>query len=272
MTANIQYKGTDIDNIYETPRLGAARANSNYQVSGVDISNRFTDLAAVSIPNGNIATRIPPTGILTSSGTDLSSLYAGNPGQYSITTLTTQSSSTLRTVGATQTLTHQFTVNFPNAAALTNYFTYGGRILITAANSGSFAGGSADANLQAMFASMGTLVIYDQGVYRTGAGGVVNNPTQGGQVIGAGFATLFTLTDGSPYSSSNYVVSMSGTGQNAGSVFVLTFSCVLTLVQSGATPDTYSGTRTSTVQQRNYSGAVTPTQAAPTYSTTTFNW
>lgn len=270
MTANISYQGTDLDNIFENPILGAATTNRNYLVAGTDIAQRYTALANVSIANGNIAARIPPTGILLSNGTDLSSIFAGKSSNYSVTTLTTQSGATAKSIGATQTLTHQFTVTFASASALTNYFTYGGRILITASNTGG--SGAADTALTNMFSSMGTFVVYDQGCYRTGAGGTVNAPSIGGQTIGAGFATLYTLTDGSPYGTSNYTIQMSGTGQNAGSVTTLTFICTLTLVQSGVIADSYTGTRTSQIQQRNYSGAVTPTQSAPTYATTTFNW
>ncbi len=271
MTANISYKGTDLDLIYETPKLGVAAGNVNYQVSGSDIANRFTALANVTTGNGNIATRIPPTSILTSGGTDLSSTFAGNPGQYSVTTLTTQSGAVSKSVGVTQTLTHQFTVTFASAAALTTYFTYGGRIQIAAANNGSFTAGTADAILQTMFSSMGTLIIYDVGHYRTGAGGTINNAATGGQNIGTGSTLMFTLTDGSPYGTSNYTVTMVANAA-AGSSTVLTFTCVLTLVQAGTVADSYAGTRVSQIQQRNYSGVVTPTQSAPTYSTITFNW
>jgi hypothetical protein len=271
MTANIQYKGTDLDSIYETPRLGAARANVNYQVAGVDISNRFTDLAAVTEANGNAGTRIPSTGILTSSGQDLSSLFAGNPaGQFSLTTLTTQSGSVAKSVGATQTLTHQFTVTFASAAALTNYFTYGGRIQITAANTGGST--AADTALNTMLTGMGTFVLYDTGHYRTGAGGTVNNPTVGSTTLGTSSVLMMTLTDGSPYGTSNYTITAVANAA-AGSATIITFTCVLTLVQAGNTADSYTGTRTSTVQQRNYNGLYVPSaQAAPIYATVTFNW
>lgn len=271
MVANIQYQGTDLDNIYETPRLGAATTNRNYLVSGVDISGRFTALSSTTEGNGNISTRIPPTGILLSNGTDLSSIFAGNPSQYSITTLTTQSAATTRTVGATVNLTHQFTLTFSNAAAMTNYFTYGGRILITAANNGSFSAGTEDAILQTALASMGTFVIYDTGHYRTGAGGTVNNSTIGALELGTTPVLFYTLTDGTPYSSSDYTITAVANAA-AGSATVLTITIVLTLVQAGSVADSYNGTRVSQIQQRNYSGAVTPTQAAPTYATVTFNW
>jgi hypothetical protein len=269
MPANISYKGTDLDNIFENPILGAATSNRNYLVSGTDIAQRYTALANVSIANGNIAARIPPTGILTSAGTDLSSIFAGKSSNYSVTTLTTQSGASAKSIGATQTLTHQFTITFASASALTNYFTYGGRILITGANTGG--SGSADTTLTAMFSSMGTFTVYDVGCYRTGAGGTVNNPSVGGSNIGTSSTLLYTLTDGSPYGSSNYTITMVANAAS-GSATVLTFTCVLTLVQAGTVADSYTGTRTSQIQQRNYAGAVTPTQSAPTYATVTFNW
>jgi len=271
MTANISYNGTDLDTIYEPPALGAITTARNFQVSGSDIANRYSAISSWSTGNGNISTRIPPTGILTSSGTDLSSIFVGNPGQYSISTLAAPSGSTTRSVGTTVNLTHQFTVTFASAAALTNYFTYGGRIQISAANNGSFTAGTEDAVLQSTLASMGTLIVYDTGHYRTGAGGTVNNAGIGGADLGTTSTLFYTLTDGSPYSSSSYTVTAVANAA-AGSATVLTFTIVLTLVQSGVVADSYSGTRVSTIQQRRYSGVVSPTQAAPTYSQITFNW
>lgn len=275
--SGIFYKGTDLDTVFES-RLGAAAANRNFRNSGTDIADRYTALTSTTQANGNLASRVPPTGVLTSAGVDLSTTFAGHAGQYSLTTLTTQSSSTVRNIGATTDYTHQFTLTFGSAAALTNYFTYGGRIQITAANNGSFTAGTADALLQTMLSSMGTLIILDHtnaasiGHYRTGAGGTINNATTGGTNIGTTPVLLYTLTDGSPYGSSNYTVTMVANAA-AGAATVLTITIVLHLVQSGTDVDVYSGTRVSQIQQRNYSGVVTPTpQAAPTYATVTFNW
>lgn len=271
MTANIQYKGTDIDSVYETPKIGAAATDRNYQVAGVDISNRFTALSSATEGDGNISTRIPPTGILHSAGTDLSSTFVGNPGQYSVTTLATPSSSSTLSIGATSYLEHQFNVSFSNAAALSAYFEYGGRILISASNVGSFSPGSSDAALQTTLASMGTLVIYDTGHYITGTSGTVNNPTLGGSNLPNNSVRMFTLADSAPYSTSSYIVDILPNAP-AGSASVLTVTITITLAQAGASADTYNGTRTSQVQQRNYSGSVTPTQSSPTYTQTTFTW
>lgn len=261
MTANIQYAGVDIDNIYENPRLGAAASNANYQVSGVDISDRFSALSSASEANGNIATRIPPTGILLSSGTDLSSIFVGKPTQYSLTTPSGGSQNSGGGWTTPKTWTHTLTVTFSSASALTNYFLYGGRIQIAPSQS---SGTVADNTLATMFSNMGTLIIYDQGHYRTGTGGTITNAGTGGSNIGTTPVALFNTTDGSPYTATTYTVSMVANA-SAGSATVLTITTVLTTVTAGSVADTYTGTYTSTIQQRNYSGSVPPTQSVPTF-------
>ena len=271
MVANISYSGTDIDSIYETPRLGTARADVNYQVAGLDIANRFTSLGSATVTNGNIATRIPPTGILTSAGIDFSSMFVGNPSQYSITTLASPSGSTTKTVGSTATLTHQFTVTFTSATALAAYFKFGGRIQISAANG---AGASAaDIALTSMFSSMGTFVMYENGTYRTGTGGTVAIPSVGATNFGSpsGTVTFFTLTDGSPYGTSGYTITIAA-NNTVGSVTAFTFTCTVTLAQAGSVADSYAASRTSFIRQRNYSGVIPSTQPSPTYTQTIFNW
>lgn len=271
MPANISYKGTDLDSLFDTPKTGLTLASIGFQVAGTDIVTRFTGLAYRSAAAGNLGSRIPPTGILTSAGTDLSNIFAGNSSQYSITSLAAVTGAAL-SVGATVSRTHSFSLTFASAAELTNYFLYGGRIQITAANTGTYTAGTANALLQTMLASMGTLIIYDAGHYRTGAGGTVNNAATGGSNIGTTSTLLYTLTDGSPYSASTYTVTMIANAA-VGSATVLTITIVLTLVQSGTVADSYAATaRTSTIQQRNYSGVVTPTQSAPTYAIITNTW
>ena len=259
MPANISYKGTDLDSIFETPRVGTAAANTNYQVAGVDISNRFTALAARSEAGGNAGARVPPTGILTSAGTDLANLYAGAPGQYSVTSLASITGAAL-TVGATVARTHSFTLTFASAAALTNYFTYGGRIQITAANTGTYSAGSANALLQTMLSSMGTLIIYQTGHYRTGAGGTVNNAATGGSNIGTTSTLLYTLTDGSPYGASTYTVTMVANAA-AGSATTVTLTVLFSDAHNTQGDENVDGTLTSTV---------TLVQPSTTYLTNTW--
>lgn len=262
MTANIQYIGIDIDGIYENPILGAATSDANYQVGGVDISNRYSALVNASTANGNISTRIPPTGILLSNGTDLSSIFVGKPTQYSLTAPSGASQSVSSGWISPQIWTHVITVTFSSAAALTSYFNYGGRIQISASQS---PGTTADNTLATMLSDIGSLIIYDVGHYRTGAGGTITNPGTGGSNIGTTPVALFNTTDGSPYTGSTYTVSMVANA-SSGSATVLTITTVLTLVTSGSVVDTYTGTYTSTVHQRNYSGYVPPTQSVPTFS------
>jgi hypothetical protein len=263
MTVNIQYKGTDLASIFENPALGTLHANVNYQSAGTDIANTFTNLASVSVANGNIASRIPPTGILTSAGTDFSSIFAGASSNW---TLTTPLAPTHTGFTSPTTLTHTFTVTFASAAALTSYFNYGGRITIGPTQS---AGTVADTDLNAMFTQIGKVVIFDVGTYITGAGSgiTVNNPNVGGTNIGTTQTTLVTATEATTYTSNTYTVKITANAA-AGSATVLTITAILGIVTHGTVVDSYTGTYTSTIQQRNYTGVVTPTQSAPTFATT----
>lgn len=267
MTANIQYKTTDLDNIFENPIQGAFAANSGFQVAGVDISNRYSALAAASAANGNLGSQIPPTGNLTKAGTDLSSIYVGKPSMWS---LTTPLSPTHAGWTTPLTLTHTFTVTFASAAALTNYFTYGGRIIINPTQS---TGSVVDYDLQLMFNTVGTFVMYGAGNYYISTpavpanGIVVNYPAFGGNNIGTTQVLALTAHPAS-YGSNLYTIKVQANAA-AGSATVLTFTCTLTTITHGTIVDTYTGTYRSNISQRNYSGFVTPTPiAAPTFVTT----
>jgi hypothetical protein len=107
---------------------------------------------------------------------------------------------------------------------------------------------------------MGTLVIYDQGHYRTGAGGAISFPSIGGSSIGTTAVSLYNTTDGSPYTATTYTVSMVANAA-PGSSSVLTITTVLNIATAGTITDTYTGTYTSNVQQRNHS-----TQSLPLFS------
>lgn len=275
MTSNINYKGTDLDFIYENPQLGAPTLYKNWSVAGVDIATRYTSLDNVSEINGNIATRIPPTQVLFSGivgNNDLSDYFAGNPGQYSITTLDSESSSTVRTISTRTTFTHQFTVTFTSAQALTDYFYYGGRIMISAANEGSFMAGTPDSVIQKMLSEFGTVILYDEGHYKTGTGGFIYNNTVGANDLGTSTVLLFATNVGEYYYTPiGYTISARANAA-PGSATALVFTILLILSDDGGTADVYEGTRVSNIQQRNYSGVVPDVQPAPTYTLDQFNW
>ena len=92
-----------------------------------------------------------------------------------------------------------------------------------------------------------------------GGGGTITNASIGGSNIGTSSVALYNTTDGSPYTGSTYSVSMVANAA-AGSATVLTITSVLTIVTAGTVADTYTGTYTSAVQQRNH-----PTQSVPTF-------
>lgn len=264
MTVNIDYFGTDLASIFETPAQGTVHANVLYLANGTDIAATFTNLSSVSTANGNIASRIPPSGVLLTTGTDLSSVFAGASSNYS---LTTPLAPTHAGFTSPVTLTHTFTVTFASAAALTNYFKYGGRITLGPTQG---TGTAADTDLAAMFTQIGKVIIYDAGTYISGAGAgvVINSGTTGGSNIGVTQTTLITATEATTYTSNTYVVKITANAAT-GSATVLTITAILSIVTNGTVVDSYTGTYTSTIQQRNYSGVVTPTQAAPTFATTT---
>jgi len=258
MTANISAAGVDLDTLFAAHVTSNAANAIGYAVAGVDIQTRFDPLSGPALQNAGA--RIPAINVKTSAtgwsaNTDLASIFCGNAGQYS---LTTPSGGTKSTTGWTspKTWVHTITVTFNSAADLTDYFFYGGRIQI-APSQGS--GTTADNTLLTMFSNMGTLIIYDQGHYRTGAGGTITNSGTGGANIGTTSVPLFNTTDGSPYTATTYNVSMVANAA-AGSATILTITTLLTIVTAGSIADTYTGTYTSGVQQRNY-----PAESAPVF-------
>ncbi len=266
MPVNISSGSVDLENLFAA-RVGTAAANdTGYRSVGTDIRQTFE--ALVNASDANKGARINATSLTTSAtgysaNTDLASIFCGNAGQYAVTT-PANGTKTLAplTVSTTKTITHTLTVTFTTAAALTNYFLYGGRILISASQSGANA---CDIALNNMLVSMGTLVIWDTGHYRTGAGGTIANASVGGSNIGTGSTSMYTLSGASPYASNSYSVAMVANAA-AGSATVLTITITLLLTRGGTVADVYAGTYSSTVQQRNYS----PTNGGSGQSVPTF--
>ena len=259
MAANISAGGIDLDSVFASHVSSNAANPVGYQISGTDIYTRYDPLASPA--QVNLGSRLPPVGIKTSAtgwsvNTDLASIFCGNAARYS---LTSPSGGTKNSGGgwsSPKIWTHTITITFSNAAALTDYFYYGGRIQLSANQT---TGTLADITLGLMFIDMGTIIIYDQGHYQTGTGGTLMNSGVGGSNIGTTPVTLYATDDGSPYSASNYSISMVANAAS-GSATVLTITTVLDLVTLGAS-DTYTGTYTSVVQQRNH-----PTITVPTFS------
>jgi len=265
MTANIKYKGTDLDTLYQGI-LGTALANVSWQVSGTDISNRYTAITSTSAANGNLGQRIPATGILTSAGQDMSSLFAGNIAMYTLNSGVV-SPSHAGPFDSPITMTHIFTVTFASNAELLSYFLYGGRIILTPTQTAG-SPTAADTSLTAMFTQIGSLVIWDTGCYITGTGtGITVTSTGGSTVTGSQVTILSGVESGTYASNSSYIVKMQLTATN-----VITVTANLALTTHGTVADTYNGTYNSRVDQRNYTGASSggppSNQTAPTIATT----
>jgi hypothetical protein len=263
MASNILDNGTDLDTLFAAHVTSNSTYATGYQVIATDIQTRYDVLSAPNIVNAGA--RIPAIGILTSNpswsaNTDLATIFCGNAGQYSLTTPTGAVGSLAGFTSPT-TITYTCTITFASASALTNYFNYGGRIQLACTQTGGST--AADTALAAMFSAMGTIIIYDAGHYQSGgSSGTITNSTVGGSNIGTTATQLFTMTDGTPYTGSGYTVSMVANAAS-GSATVLTITTVLTMVTSGSAADSYTGTYTSNIQQRNH-----PSQSVPTFSHT----
>lgn len=262
MTANILSAGVDLDTLFAPHVTNNAANLVNYLVAGVDIQTRYDPLSNPA--QQNLGSRIPATNLRTSSAgwganTDLASIFCGNATQYSITSPAGGSFSQTGGWISSQVWTNTITVTFANPVALSNFFFYGGRIQVSASQG---SGTVADNTLATMFNNMGTIVIYDQGHYKTGAGGTIQNPGTGGANIGTTRTTLFNTTDGSPYTATTYSMDIVANAA-PGAATTLTIRTILNTVTAGTIADTYTGTYTTTVQQRNH-----PTQAIPTFSNT----
>jgi hypothetical protein len=263
MASNILDNGTDLDTLFAAHVTSNSTYATGYQVVATDIQTRYDVLSAPN--NVNAGARIPATGILTSNpswaaNTDLASIFCGNAGQYS---LTTPSGAVGSLAGFTspRTITYTCTITFASASALTNFFYYGGRIQLSCTHAGGST--AADTALAAMFSAMGTIIIYDAGHYQSGgSSGTIQNSTIGGSNIGTLSFQLFTMTDGTPYTSTGYVVSVVANAAS-GSATVLTITTTLTVATAGSVADSYTGTYTSNIQQRNH-----PSQSVATFGHT----
>lgn len=263
MASNILDNGTDLDTLFAPHVTNNATYATGYQVIATDIQTKYDVLSAPD--NVNAGARIPAIGILTSApswsaNTDLATIFCGNAGQYSLTTPAGAAGS-LAGFTSGVTITYTCTITFANAGALTNFFYYGGRIQLSCTHTGGST--AADTALATMFSAMGTIIIYDAGHYQSGgSSGSTVNGTIGGSNIGTSSTQLFSILDGTPYTTTGctvYIVANAAIG----SCNVLTITTVLTVNTAGSVADTYTGTYSSNIQQRNH-----PTQAVATFGHT----
>jgi hypothetical protein len=256
------WRGTDLDNIFEL-RVGEIGTLVDYRDVGWDLGDRYSTLTAATVEDGNIGTRVPLLQDYNNQGVDFSAIFVGNPSQYTVSTLGTVSGGGSAQGPGLYMLS--WVLSFSSAQALTDYFTFGGRFIISA----SLQGGSTieDEIIRVAWETMGSLIIYDQGCYLTGAGGTLETGT-GGLAIGTTPIELYSLPLNAPYSASTFRIYVSA-NNNAGLATTITIQVQLDLSE----PDTsLMGTRYLDLQQRNYAGVVPPTQDVPVYNLASNNW
>src|SRR5574337_1204389 len=221
MASNFLVNGTDLDSLFASHVANNASYATNYTVDGSDFQLRYDSLANPA--NINKDSRIPNCGYTTSAtgwsaNTDLSSIFCGNSSQYTTNTVLNPSHA-----GFTSpiTLTHIFTITFSSSTALTNYFYYGGRIIISPTQS---SGTTADTDLINMFSQVGNFVITGSGNYFSGSGtNVTNNGAYGGSTIGTTSQTILSATEPTLYTSNSYTIKLIANA-NSGSANILTIT------------------------------------------------
>lgn len=256
MPSNIKANGVDLDTLFAPHVVNDAAYATGYKVGGVDISNRYDPLANAA--NQNKGSRIPALGIKTTNSswpdnTDLASIFCGNILQYS--TAASLTSSTTTGWGSISQLIHEVSVTFATAQARSDFFFFGGRIILSASRTG----GTVSANNTAfsnMLANAGMINFYDAGTYATGTGTVA--ASIGNSSLTSSFQQIYFTTSSALYSNDYYKIEVRTSSSN-----VLLFRMTFQNGGAGFVADTLNGTLTSNVAHRRY-----PAQAAPAVANT----
>lgn len=243
--AGYSNKGTDLDNIFAA-RTTTKRADVDYHINGVDISNIYEDLS--------LDQKIPPVDYSTGS-TNLSELFMGHAGQYVVTANRLTFS---RTAAWTTNVDAYFTVTFSNATVANNFFLYGGRIRL----SGSRTGGTSSAKNTSwtnMLNAMGTIEIGKTATYR----GTTTINANGWDDLTTGDQLIYNAsnTGTAPYAENDLLVYAAATSTNVLRVRVLLRDQD---VGDPTIDESVNGTLSFTVDERRHP-TITP---APTYTLT----
>lgn len=241
MASNYKVTGTDLDNFLE-PRTGTKRADVNYHINGVDISNTYETMTRDQ--------RIPDIQYHV-NGTDLARLFSGSVSQYSNTRRLT---STRTTQWRTQ-LIHDFSITFSSATARTNFFTYGGRIIWSGSRSGG-SSSSKNTDWTNLLNAAGTIELGKTNTYQN-----VNSTVSsiGSDDLTTSWQSIYTRTGTGVYSTNNILIQA-----YAPSSTQIRVRALYRDGTSGVIDEYVDGTIQSFCNERRHSS-----QAAPTYATIT---
>jgi hypothetical protein len=241
--SDFKNNGVDLDSLFELGDTGAPA--TGYLNNGQNLADRYQALARdQQIPDIDYE----------NNGTNLSQIFMGNAGQY---TLTNNRLNITRTIPWNGNIDARFTVTFSNVTARTNFFTFGGRIKI----SGSRTGGSStpkNTDWSNILAAMGTIELGKTATYT----GTSQTSTVGSDDLTGTDQVIYngSNTGSGVYAENDLIVYARSTSSN-----VVDFRILLRDQDIGdpTVDENVDGTLTFDVDERRH-----PTQSAPTYTLT----
>lgn len=231
--------GVNFNTLFEPGTTAAL----DYSLAGTNLSQLYASLARDQ--------QIPDIGYR-EAGTDLARILMGNSAQYTTTLRITDT----RNTAWNNSLTRHFSATFATTQQRTDFFTYGGRLIM----SFSRTGGSAslkNTDWSILLSDMGTIELGKTGTYRN-YGSVISGT--GYDSLTTGYSTLYSASGTGPYTT-NQILIQARLGINAN---VVEMRAILTDGTSNIVDESVDGTLTSLVTERRH-----PTVTAPTYANIT---
>lgn len=224
--------GTPFANLFEA----GTSAITDYSENGVPFSNIYQGLEKDQ--------RIPDIGY-SSNGTDLAQLLKGNISQYANTLRLT----TTRTTAWNGVITYDVDVTWSTTTLMSNFFLYGGRIILSASRTGGSATAK-NAEWTSLLNDAGNIELARNETYQNTETQV---STRGYLDLTGSFQVLYQEVGSSPYTNAIYTVYalISGT--------TITFRIRFDDGASGIVDENIDGTLSSFVNERKHPSQETPT-------------
>lgn len=241
MASNYEHRGTDLDDLFQA-RTTTKRADVGYDVSNIDISNRYEKVGRDQ--------RIPDLDY-ESGSTNLARLFMGNDSQYSVS----QGDTSTRTTQWRNQLIHDARITFSSATARTNFFTYGGRLKWT----GSRTGGSSstkNTDWTNLLNSAGSIELGKTNTYRNNTG---TQSSIGSDDLTSSWQTLYQGNGTGAYSTNRLYIQAYQESSN-----VIRMRAVYSDAATGTIHEYVNGTIVSDIDTRRH-----PSQSSPSYTTIT---
>lgn len=243
MATGYSINGVDIEQYFD-PLVSTKRTNIGFFVGSSDITNLFEPL--------NNDQQIPDTGVYISGTTDLSRIFRGHPAQYTTDVAFTG----IRTTSWVNQVIATVKYTFSSTTAMTNFFTYGGRLRVAASRTGGTAS-SKNTSWTNLLNGMGTVELGKTKTYQNVNSAVVR--TFGADSLTASWQNIYDI------SSSSYSANRLRVQAYKPSATQVTMRIICTDGIDNVVDEPVNGSLTAVFSTRYH-----PTQANPTAATT--NW